>query len=161
MCQTEISLRVRYRMPIATGPQGRGEGGNDGGVAANGVAGGAAQWERGIPGIDALVEDLPDEFRHRFDPPMEPGAFGEVHEQQVPPPPAAAPGVAAPAGGGHGPQAADPHAMDAVPGGFDPVGQQVLQEGDMNNNRPGVDRQQNRGPGFLNRLFHRGARAPR
>ena len=89
MCLADVPLRIRWRVPLT----GRGdvsgevsdeeEDGNGGGMLVgerledrhdegrnNEVQ---RQWhgrQRGIPGIDALVDDLRDEFRHRFELPM-------------------------------------------------------------------------------------------
>lgn len=175
MCQTEIHLRVRYRMPTSGPAQGHEEGEGDNGGGANGGAG-PHRREPGIPGLDALVDDLPDEFRHRFEPPIGPLALEEEHEphgavpvgnhQLVPPMPGGVPPGHAHAHA-HAPQAVpedrEGHGADrdgAAVAPAAPLGAGIRLEGDLNRGVQG-DRQRLRGPGLLNRLFHRGARPPR
>jgi hypothetical protein len=76
MCQTEVPVRIRYRLPLTTnaieveadgGENGAGGEGAEGNNGADG-GGGLHRRERGIPGLDMLVDELADEFRHRFEP---------------------------------------------------------------------------------------------
>jgi hypothetical protein len=94
MCQANVPIQVRWRVPLG-GAAGTGVHGEEGADLNNnnnnndnqaegigrdaiahgddaGAGGGAGVHRRqpGIPGIDALVDDLRDEFRHRFEMPM-------------------------------------------------------------------------------------------
>jgi hypothetical protein len=84
MCQTEVPIRIKYRLPLtanateveaeaggdaAAGGNNNGDAG-DGGAGGDAGGGGLHRREPGIPGLDMLVDALPEEFRHRFEPPM-------------------------------------------------------------------------------------------
>lgn len=114
MCQVEVPLQVRYRVPLTTGGPPGANAGADGGGGGRGDGGAVGEGvlhrrERGIPGLDALVEVLHEDFQHRFEQPIGPLHFaaegGEVEVaqaegQQEGPPPDAPPLVAAVAHGG-------------------------------------------------------------
>jgi len=97
MCQLEVPLQIRYRVPLPRGGDGdalqqhggenlgdAGRGG--GGLAAPGVGvegpPGLHRREGGIPGLDALVDDLRDEFQHRFEQPIGPLHFVREPEER-------------------------------------------------------------------------------
>jgi hypothetical protein len=77
MCQTEVPVRIKYRLPLTMNAievehaeadgEGEGAGGNNN---AGGGGAGLHRREPGIPGLDMLVDELSEEFRHRFEPPM-------------------------------------------------------------------------------------------
>lgn len=65
-----MSLQVRYRLPIAAGQDRAAGAAGQEGDAEGEEGAGLHRRERGIPGLDALVEDLRDDFRHRFEQPL-------------------------------------------------------------------------------------------
>jgi len=83
MCQAEVPVRIKYRLPLSMNAieveqgevdgEGPGEGDNNNAAADGGGGGGGVGLHRrepGIPGLDMLVDDLSEEFRHRFEPPL-------------------------------------------------------------------------------------------
>ncbi|KAL4531410.1 hypothetical protein Ndes2526B_g04468 [Nannochloris sp. 'desiccata'] len=80
MCQTEVPVRIKYRLPLTMNAieveqaeadgEGAGAGGINGAADGGGGGGGPHRREPGIPGLDMLVDELSEEFRHRFEPPM-------------------------------------------------------------------------------------------
>ncbi|PRW60537.1 hypothetical protein C2E21_1293 [Chlorella sorokiniana] len=92
MCQATIPLRVRYRLPFSHHHHRRHhEGAAAGGDPQEGEQqqrdGEAAAAAEGIPGLAALVAQLQDDFRARFEPMLDvPAGLGGEEEAQWPPP---------------------------------------------------------------------------
>lgn len=71
MCQASVPLRVRYRLPWHR-PRHQRQAQQPAAAAAAGVVGGGEAapggGDEGIPGLAALVQQLQDDFRARFEP---------------------------------------------------------------------------------------------
>jgi Zinc finger, C3HC4 type (RING finger) len=110
MCQSEVPVRIKFKLPLSTNAMeveaeaengaAAGAGGNnnaaEGGAGAGAGGAGVHRREPGIPGLDMLVDELYEEFRHRFEPPMgvahveinnQEGQRGQAAAAAPPPPP--------------------------------------------------------------------------